>query len=129
MSEEPIIPKLLPNYDHKPISSLVIFTAVSPLISILLGGVLVSIIAPLVCWLIWKNQDPVVDIVGKNVLNGQISWTIYSLLSLTLCFVMIGFVIWPIVSLCWLIFSIVNAVKVANGKTFYVMPLTIRFLR
>lgn len=70
-----------------------------------------------------------VDRVGKNVLNGQLSWSLYSLIGALLYFVLIGFVIVPIISLLWLIFSIVNAVKVANGRLDYVMPFTIRFLK
>lgn len=118
-----------PNEGNKPDSSQVILTAVVPLISILTGGFIVSVIAPLVCWLIWKDRNPMVDRVGKNVLNGQLSWSLYSLIGALLYFVLIGFVIVPIISLLWLIFSIVNAVKVANGRLDYVMPFTIRFLK
>lgn len=118
-----------PNEGNKPDSSQVILTAVVPLISILTGGFIVSVIAPLVCWLIWKDRNPMVDRVGKNVLNGQLSWSLYSLIGTLLCFVLIGLFIVPIISLLWLIFSIVNAVKVANGRLDYVMPFTIRFLK
>lgn len=128
MSEEYMIPEQ-PNEGNKPDSSQVILTAVVPLISILTGGFIVSVIAPLVCWLIWKDRNPMVDRVGKNVLNGQLSWSLYSLIGALLYFVLIGFVIVPIISLLWLIFSIVNAVKVANGRLDYVMPFTIRFLK
>ncbi len=128
MSEEYMIPEQ-PNEGNKPDSSQVILTAVVPLISILTGGFIVSVIAPLVCWLIWKDRNPMVDRVGKNVLNGQLSWSLYSLIGTLLCFVLIGLFIVPIISLLWLIFSIVNAVKVANGRLDYVMPFTIRFLK
>lgn len=128
MSEEYMIPEQ-PNEGNKPDSSQVILTAVVPLISILTGGFIVSVIAPLVCWLIWKDRNPMVDRVGKNVLNGQLSWSLYSLIGILLCFVLIGLFIMPIIFLSWLIFSIVNAVKVANGRLDYVMPFTIRFLK
>lgn len=130
------------NEGNKPDSSKVILTAVAPLISILTGGFIVSVIAPMVCWLIWKDRDPMVNRVGKNVLNGQLSWCLYILIGALLCFVLIGLLIGsllyfvliglfivPIISLLWLIFSIVNAVKVANGRLDYVMPFTIRFLK
>lgn len=117
------------NEGNKPDSSKVILTAVAPLISILTGGFIVSVIAPMVCWLIWKDRDPMVNRVGKNVLNGQLSWCLYILIGALLCFVLIGLFIVPIISLLWLIFSIVNAVKVANGRLDYVMPFTIRFLK
>lgn len=128
MSEEYMIPEQT-NEGNKPDSSKVILTAVAPLISILTGGFIVSVIAPMVCWLIWKDRDPMVNRVGKNVLNGQLSWCLYILIGALLCFVLIGLFIVPIISLLWLIFSIVNAVKVANGRLDYVMPFTIRFLK
>lgn len=128
MSEEYMIPEQS-NEGNKPDSSKVILTAVAPLISILTGGFIVSVIAPMVCWLIWKDRDPMVNRVGKNVLNGQLSWCLYILIGALLCFVLIGLLIVPIISLLWLIFSIVNAVKVANGRLDYVMPFTIRFLK
>lgn len=128
MSEEYMIPEQS-NEGNKPDSSKVILTAVAPLISILTGGFIVSVIAPMVCWLIWKDRDPMVNRVGKNVLNGQLSWCLYILIGALLCFVLIGLFIVPIISLLWLIFSIVNAVKVANGRLDYVMPFTIRFLK
>lgn len=128
MSEEYMIPEQ-PHEGKKPDSSQVVLTAVAPLISILTGGFIVSVIAPLVCWLIWKDRNPMVNRVGKNVLNGQLSWCLYSLIGALLYFILIGFFIVPIISLLWLIFSIVNAVKVANGRLDYVMPFTIRFLK
>lgn len=128
MSEEYMIPEQS-NEGNKPDSSKVILTAVAPLISILTGGFIVSVIAPMVCWLIWKDRDPMVNRVGKNVLNGQLSWCLYILIGALLCFVLIGLFIVPIISLLWLIFSIVNAVKVANDRLDYVMPFTIRFLK
>lgn len=56
-----------------------ILTAVSPLVSVFFGGSAgVNIIPPLICWLVWKDANPLVDKVGKNILNAQISWAIYT---------------------------------------------------
>lgn len=50
-----------------------ILTAVSPLVSVFFGGSAgVNIIPPLICWLVWKDANPLVDKVGKNILNAQI---------------------------------------------------------
>lgn len=108
----------------------VIITAVSPLVSILFGSsVGVNIIAPLICWLIWKEEYPLVNKIGKNVLNSQISWTIYTVVALLSCFILIGMVLLPVVVIAWIVLSIINAVKVANGDYGYVMPFTITFLK
>lgn len=69
------------------------------------------------------------DRLGKNVLNAQISWTIYTFVCILLCTVLIGIPLLIIVVIAWLVLSIINAVKVANGDYDYVMPLTIKFLK
>ena len=46
-----------------------------------------------------------------------------------LCFVLIGFVLVPIVYIGALIFTIMAAVKVSNGDMAYKYPLTIRLLK
>lgn len=107
--------------------------AASPLIAILTGGFLINFIAPLILWLVWKKDLPQVDQPAKNVINSQISWTIWVTISYIVCgiltLVLIGFLIIWIVPLLWLIFSIVHLVKMSNGDTHYVMPMTIKFLK
>ena len=49
-----------------------------------------NLIAPLVIWLVKKDQYPMVDDQGKEALNFQINITIYELGSLVLCLVIIG---------------------------------------
>lgn len=132
-----------PNTEQQPPSSgtgnsantanLALLTALSPLVSILTGGILFNILIPLILWLVWKDQNPRVDKVGKNVLNSQISWLIWNLIagiiSGILMFIFIGFITIFIVPVLWIIFSIVHALKVSNGEDDYVMPVTIRFLK
>lgn len=89
----------------------------------------VNIIAPLVFWLVWKNENPLVEGIGKNVLNSQISWTIYTLAGVLLIPLFIGIPLVIIAWIAWVVLSIINAVKVANGDYNYVMPLTIKFLK
>lgn len=116
--------------ENKPDKTQATLTAVSPLVSVFFGfSSGVNIIPPLICWLVWKDTNPLVDKVGKNVLNAQISWAIYTVISFLLCFVLIGFVIAPAVLIAWIVFAIINAVKVANGDYDYVAPLTITFLK
>jgi uncharacterized Tic20 family protein len=87
----------------------------------------VHVIAPLILWLLKRSSSSLVDRTGKEVLNFQISWTIYLFVSGALCFVLIGWFIFPFVSLAWLFLIIRGAMKASNGE-FYSYPLTIRFL-
>jgi len=68
---------------------------------------------------------------GRNVLNYQISWTIWIFASFIVGFafscLVIPMVI-PIAALiAWVVFTIIGAVKASNGET-YKFPLTIKML-
>ena len=83
---------------------------------------------PLVIWLVKRSDSPEIDATGKEVINFQISYTIYSLIAGGLCFVLVGFVILPIVLLVWLVSIIIATVKTSNQES-YRYPFTIRFLK
>jgi len=87
-----------------------------------------QILAPLILWLIKRPDSPYLDRVGKEVLNFQISYTIYALIAGALCFVLIGCVILPVLFICWVVFIIIAAVKTSNGED-YRYPMTIRLLQ
>ena len=87
------------------------------------------IIAPLVIWLIKRADSQEIDTTGKEVLNFQISYSIYTGVSIALCFVLVGFVtLPPLVLITWIVCMVLAAVRTSNGE-FYRYPLTIRFLR
>ena len=88
-----------------------------------------NLLGPLIVWLVKRADMPLVDQHGKESLNFQITVTIAMLISGVLCFVLIGFVLIPIVYLGALILTIVAAVKVSNGDIAYKYPLTIRLLK
>jgi uncharacterized protein len=95
---------------------------------ILLGWSLMHIIVPLAIWLIKRADSPEIDTTGKEVLNFQISYTIYSVVAGLLCFVLVGILILPVVLIAWIVCMIIAAVKVSNGEP-YRYPFTIRFLK
>jgi hypothetical protein len=99
-----------------------------------LAGVVIpfgNIIAPLVLWLIKKSEIPSLDQVGRDVLNFQISYTIYGVAAAIIgvigsCLIVPIFL--PIaVLIAWLVFLILGAVKASNGER-YVFPLAIKML-
>lgn len=85
------------------------------------------ILGPLLIWLLRKPVTPSLDPIGREVLNFQISYSIYFAIAALSMFVLIGFILLPILGLAWLILTIVGAVKASNGE-FYRFPLTIRML-
>ncbi|OHE78405.1 MAG: hypothetical protein A3F67_09600 [Verrucomicrobia bacterium RIFCSPHIGHO2_12_FULL_41_10] len=89
---------------------------------------LANIVAPLSVWLFKREMSSEIDATGKEVLNFQISFTIYLLVSGILCFVVVGFVLAPIVFIAWLILPIRAAIKTSNGVC-YRYPMTIQFLK
>lgn len=92
-----------------------------------IGLPLGNIIGPLILWLIKKDQDAFVDVNGKEVLNFQISATIYALVCGLLVFVVIGLFLLPVLIIAVIVLTIIGAVKASSGQV-YRYPLTIRFL-
>lgn len=74
-----------------------------------------NIIAPLVVWLLFRARSDMVDYHGKRALNFQISFFIYSIVSALLMLVVIGFALFPIVVVIWLIWTIVAGVRASRG--------------
>lgn len=86
-----------------------------------------NVIAPLIIWILKKEEFPLVDDQGKEALNFQISITIYFIIGIILVFVAIGIVILPLIGLFALIMIIIASIK-ANDGIKYRYPLTIRLI-
>jgi len=86
------------------------------------------LLAPLIIWLIKKDESPFVDDQGKEALNFQISITIYALIALLLTLIVIGFVLLLVIGIFDLIMMIVAAVRSNDGER-YRYPLCIRFIK
>ncbi|MDQ8193459.1 DUF4870 domain-containing protein [Coraliomargarita sp. SDUM461004] len=94
----------------------------------LLGVPIGNILGPLVIWLVKKDQDPFVDATGKEVLNFQITATIYGIICGLLVFVVIGLFLLPVLIIAVVVLTIIGALK-ANEGILYRYPFTIRFLK
>lgn len=104
--------------------------ALSPLSSLLTASIPgLSVLAPLVFWLATKDKDSSMDKLGKEILNSQISWLIWSLILIFITYITlgIGLILYIPFMLCWVIFSIIAAINVSKKQS-YSMPLTISFL-
>ncbi|MFZ5802080.1 MAG: DUF4870 domain-containing protein [Candidatus Omnitrophota bacterium] len=94
----------------------------------LVGIPLGHVLGPLIVWAFKKNEIPEVDAQGKEALNFQISMTLYGAGAFLLCFIVIGFLLLPLVILADLVLVVVAAVKADKGES-YRYPATIRLIK
>jgi len=87
-----------------------------------------NIIGPLIIYFAKKDSSRYILFHCKESLNFNLSITLYGIIALILCFVLIGFVIIPIVILYGLIAPIYASIQAANGKMFQ-HRLIIRFIQ
>ncbi|MFC2087972.1 DUF4870 domain-containing protein [Calditrichota bacterium] len=86
-----------------------------------------NIIAPLIIWVVKKDEFLLVADQGKESLNFQISLTIYIIAAVVLIFVAIGIVLLPILGLFGLIMIVIASIKANEGEK-YRYPFTIRLI-
>jgi uncharacterized Tic20 family protein len=87
-----------------------------------------NIIAPLLIWILKKDELPFVGDQGKEALNFQISVTIYILISVLLILVVIGIALLIVLGIFALIMTIIAAINAYDGNA-YRYPLTIRLVK
>ena len=86
-----------------------------------------NIIAPLIIWLIKKDEFPFVNDQGKEALNFQITMTIFFIAAAIFSLFVIGIPILIALFFFVPIVTIIAAIK-ANEGQMYRYPLTIRFI-
>ena len=86
------------------------------------------ILAPLILWLIKRDESPELDAHGKEAVNFQISMLIYNVVAAFFCLVLIGFFFLAVLWVLNAIFVIIAAIKASDGE-FYRYPMTIRFIQ
>ncbi|HEX8250832.1 MAG TPA: DUF4870 domain-containing protein [Pyrinomonadaceae bacterium] len=88
----------------------------------------IGIVIPIVIWQTQKEKTPALDAHGKMVTNFMISMTIYLFASLILMFVLIGFLLLPVLGIIGIVFPIIGGIKANNGEL-WEYPLAIKFLK
>ena len=86
------------------------------------------ILPPLIVWLMKRGDSTEVDEHGRESLNFQLSMLIYSIIAGILMFVLIGFILLPLVHVLNVVFVIIASLRASEGQL-YRYPLTIRFLK
>lgn len=90
--------------------------------------VVVGFVAPIIVWVLMKDQYPGIDTHGKNVVNWILSSLIYGVVCAASLLIGIGFILLPVLVLLGIIFPIIGAVKASQGIV-WKYPLTIDFLK
>lgn len=86
-----------------------------------------NIIAPLVIYLIKREESAYIAEHAKESLNFQISLMLYLSVSAILVLIYIGFIVMGVLSILWIIFVIQAAIAAHKGES-YRYPMTIRFV-
>ena len=87
-----------------------------------------AIIGPLIIWVIKKDESEFISFHGKEYFNFFISYTVYGFIGALLMFVLIGFVIVPVLGLMYFIFTFIALFKAYQGE-YYRIPLIFRFIK
>ena len=86
-----------------------------------------AFLGPLIVMLTKGNESAYVRRQAVESLNFQLSILIYGIVSFVLIFVLVGFVLLPIVGVMWLVFTIIGSIRSSKGEE-YRYPLTIRMV-
>lgn len=84
------------------------------------------VVAPLVIWILKKDQSDFVDYHGREYFNFLLSYFIYSVVSGILVIILIGILLLIALGIMAVVFTIVAAVKAYEGEK-YRFPMVIRF--
>ena len=115
------VSKLHWGMDEKPF---LLLLHLSQLAGMILPGA--GLVLPIVMWATEKDHSPLIDEHGKVIFNWMISSLIYTLISLVLCFFLIGFPILIVLLILMVVFPIIGGIK-ANDGMVWKYPLSISF--
>lgn len=87
-----------------------------------------NILAPLIIWLIKKEEMPFVENQSKEVLNFQISMTIYLIVAALLIIILVGIPLLIGFGIFNIMITIVAAIKANEGKN-YRYPINLRIIK
>lgn len=86
------------------------------------------VIAPLIIWLIKKDESSFIDYHGREYFNFLISYTVYLFVAGISTIILIGFVLLPLIGLMLFVFTIIAAIKAYEGNQ-YRFPLIFRLIK
>lgn len=94
-----------------------------------LSGIVAGFIVPLIIWLINKDKPEKGFITGqsKEALNFQITVLLAWIVAMVLSFLLIGFLLYPVILIGNIVFCILAGIKANNGEN-YRYPVAIRLI-
>lgn len=95
---------------------------------IYLLSLLFPLVAPLIIWLVKRDDSNFVNYHGKEYFNFLISFSIYGFISGLLMFVLIGFLLAPIVGITAFVLTILAAIRSFKGE-YYRFPFIFRIIK
>jgi len=92
-----------------------------------LGGTVFSFFPALIVWLLKKDESAFIAAEAKEALNFQITIALAMFIASFLVWILIGFVLIPIIWILNIVFCIVAAISTSKGES-YRYPLSIRLI-
>ena len=92
-----------------------------------LGGTVFSFIPGLLVWILKKDESTYIADQAKEALNFQITILIASFIASILIWLLVGFVLLPIIWITNVVFCIIAAIASSKGET-YRYPLCLRLI-
>ena len=92
-----------------------------------LGGTVFSFIPALIVWILKKEDSAYIADQAKEALNFQITVLIAQFIAAILAWVLIGFILIPIIWILNVVFCIIAAIASSKGNT-YRYPLCLRLI-
>ncbi len=92
-----------------------------------LGGTVFSFIPALIVWILKKEDSAYIADQAKEALNFQITVLIAQFIAAILAWVLIGFILIPIIWILNVVFCIIAAIASSKGET-YRYPLCLRLI-
>jgi uncharacterized Tic20 family protein len=86
-----------------------------------------SFLGPLIIWAIKKDDDPFIKDQAQEALNFNLTVFLAGIVCFLLVFVIIGFLLLPVLAVAWIVFTIIAATRANRGEA-YRYPVSIRFI-
>jgi uncharacterized protein len=91
-------------------------------------GIVIGFLGPLIIWLVKKDQSAFVDDQGKEGLNFQITVFIGWMVAFVTSFILIGFLLYPVLLIANVVLCILAGVAANKGER-YRYPFALRLIK
>lgn len=86
----------------------------------------VGVVVPIILWLLYKDINPSVNNQGKDIINFNISFLIYTAIS---AITVIGIPLAIVLSILYIVMVIKASINANGGKNYTPYPITIKFIK